>query len=42
MSELSLVIYVHMSKYVTILMLRMCYSGIINNIGVNILKTSML
>jgi len=42
MSELSLVIYVHMSKYVIILMLRICYSSIISNIGVNILKISML
>ena len=41
-SELSLVVYVHMSKWVTILMLRICYKYIISNIGVNILNTSML
>ena len=42
MGELSLVVYVHMSKWVTNLMLRICYKYIISNIGVNILKTSML
>jgi len=38
MSELSLVAYVHMSKWVAILMLRICYKYIFGNICVNILK----
>ena len=42
MGELSLVVYVHMSTWVTILVLRVCYKYIFSNICVNILKTNML
>ena len=41
-SKLSLVVYVHMSKWAAILMLRMCYKYNFGNICVNILKTNML
>ena len=37
-SELSLVAYVHMSKWVAILMLRICYKYIFGNICVNVLN----